>query len=235
MLYSYQQETQRLISDKKQELINPGSLRTYINKARRQIAGEGECVRVLGTISTVVAQRNYDFASITLAPASVQAVLNVRSVLYGIGSGQQWVAPRNWEWFQLYHLNTPVPASGAPTTWSQFAQGATGSFYVDPLPDIVYGLTLDCVCYPIDLTDDATAEAIPILWTEAVPYFAAYLAFLSVQNMESAKNMFTVFETFMGRARQAANPSVNRSLYQQAVDPAQINKLGIQRSDQGGA
>lgn len=232
-LYSYQQTVQQLLSDMKQELVNPAMLVTFINIARRQLAGESNCLRVLGTISTTVAQRNYNFSSVSLGTSSVtgvSSVLNVRAMRYAVASGYQWVRPRPWPWFDLFCMNNPVPASGAPARWAQYAQGSTGSFYLDPIPDLIYVLTLDCTCYPINLVDDTTVEAIPPLWTDAVAFFAAHLAYLNAQKMDSSKNMLDMYQMFLKRARSAANPAVNTYLYEQAADPTQINKIGVQKS-----
>ena len=142
---------------------------------------------------TIVGTRNYNFSSLNLgvsATTGIQGAIHVRSIRYALASGFQWVAPRPWEWFEFYYLNNPVPSSGPPTNWAQHRQGsagtgtgsgATGTFYLDAIPDVIYTLHCDAVCYPIPLVDDTTVEALPYLWTDAVPYFAAYLALLSSQ------------------------------------------------------
>lgn len=249
MLTAYIDQTRRLLQNPPAPttLYSDANLTAWINIARGQAAGEGECIRGIGLISTVVGQRNYDFASINLgvsANTGVAGIIHIRSVLYGVGTGSQWVTPRNWEWYQLYCLNNPVPTNGPPVTWAQFGQGAAavagrqgGSFYIDPPPDLVYGLSLDVVCYPNALTDDATVEAIPYLWTDAIPFFAAYYALLSSQTstrQADAARMFEAYQTFMQRARQASNPSVNRYLYSQERDPTMISKLGLQQKANSG-
>ena len=228
------------------------NLDSWINTARGQLAGEGECIRSIGTISTVIGQRNYNFSALSFgssAMTGIQGAINVRRISYNVGTGTQWIPPREWEYFDLYHMNNPVPVNGPPTVWAQYAQGAatpatgsaaTGSFYIDPPPDIVYTLNCDCVCYPIVLASDATVEAIPYLWTDAVPFFAAYYAFLTAQTgarMADAERMYGYYKEFLNRARMMSNPSVNRSQYEQAADPASINKLGVQqpRGGQGAA
>lgn len=228
------------------------NLDSWINTARGQLAGEGECIRSIGTISTVIGQRNYNFSALSFgssATTGIQGAINVRRISYNVGTGTQWIPPREWEYFDLYHMNNPVPVNGPPTVWAQYAQGAatpatgsaaTGSFYIDPPPDIVYTLNCDCVCYPIVLASDATVEAIPYLWTDAVPFFAAYYAFLTAQTgarMADAERMYGYYKEFLNRARMMSNPSVNRSQYEQAADPASINKLGVQqpRGGQGAA
>ena len=157
---------------------------------------------------------------------------------YSIASGQRWIPPRSSQWFDLYVLNNPVPQAGPPTDWCQFAQGAApgstgsaagGSFYIN-VPDIVYTLNCSCMAYPIPLVDDTTVEAIPYLWTDCVPFFAAYWAYLSSQSgarQADAERMYNHYQTFLERARTASNPSVNRWIYQQSGDPAQAPKMQI--------
>lgn len=224
-------------------LYSDANLTLWINTARGQVAGESESIRVLGTIDTVIDQRNYAFSAIDTGVAATNGVagtIHVRSLRYAVASGFKRINPRPWEWFELYHLNNPVPQPSFPLTWSQYAQGASGtaaggSFYLDPPPDIVYTLTGDCVCYPIDLINDVTVEAIPYLWTDAVPYFAAYLAYLSAQTgsrQADAARMFELYTEFMQRARRFSNPSVNRYMYQQAPDIPLMGKLGLQKAQQ---
>lgn len=254
MLTAYQTSLQNLLQlpGAPTTLYPTVNLDSWINTARGQLAGEGECIRSIGTISTVIGQRNYNFSALNFgssATTGIQGAINVRRISYNVGTGTQWIPPREWEYFDLYHMNNPVPVNGPPAVWAQYAQGAatpatgsaaTGSFYIDPPPDIVYTLNCDCVCYPIVLADDTTVEAIPYLWTDAVPFFAAYYAFLTAQTgarMADAERMYGYYKEFLNRARMMSNPSVNRSQYEQAADPASINKLGVQqpRGGQGAA
>ena len=242
----YQSRLQNLLqypSTAATQLYATADLTTWINQARLQLAGESECIRRMGTISTVVDQREYSFSGINTGVAAttgVAGVMNVRMMNYDVGTGQQFIYPRAWEWFMFYNLNNPVPSSGAPVEWSQFKQGsagtstqsdATGSFYLDPIPDFIYGLNLDCVCYPIELVDNNTIEAIPFEWTDAVTFLAAYYALLSSQTsarVQDAERQFNFYTAFVERARKAANPSVNRWMYQQSPDPTMLQKLGVQ-------
>lgn len=232
-------------------LYSTTNLTLWINKARGQIAGEFECVRARPTIATVVNQRIYAFSGLNFTNyTGISGAINVRSVFYAVAGGQQWVTPRPWEWFELYHLNNPVPVAGPPQVWAQHAQGAApsgmeaqsavgGDFFLDPPPDTAYTLTCDCSCWPEALVSDSTPEAIPYLWTDAVPFLAAYFALLSAQTgarMADAARMYEAYQEFARRARQFSNPSVLRSQYEGAADPAVINKLGVQRANgqQGG-
>lgn len=249
MLNTYLTQTQQLLQNPPAPatLYATADLTSWINTARGQLAGEAECIRVLGTINTVLNQRAYNFSSINVGVAAttgVQGVIHVRSIRYAVGDGFQRVESRPWPWFELFAMNNPEPQAAAPVEWSQFGQGssgqstgsgASGSFYLDPPPDLVYVLTCDCVCYPQNLATDGDVEAIPFLWTAAVPYFAAYLALLSSQTnarVADAERMFGYYKTFVNRARQFANPSVLRYQYEQSPDLTMTAKLGLEKAAQ---
>jgi hypothetical protein len=210
----------------------------WINRARQQLAGESESIRVLGTIPTVANQQSYNFSNINVSSvAGVAAALHVRSIRYVVGQGSSRLRVRNWEWFESYELNSAVQVPGTPQVWSQYGQGEQGSFYLSPTPDIIYSLICDCVCLPIDLVDDTTVEAIPSLWRDAVCYYAAYLAFLSAQDAQrqaDAQRMFDYYSNFVERARKFATPKVNAYLYPQNADPTVINKLGVSPKAEAG-
>ena len=50
-LFDYQQQTQRMLREKKQDLINPQDLVVYINRARREVAMRTQCLRIEPYIS----------------------------------------------------------------------------------------------------------------------------------------------------------------------------------------
>lgn len=247
MLTAYLNATRRLLQNPSAPtaLYSDADLTVYINTARGQLAGESESIRRIGTLTTTAGTQAYNFSSLTVSPSTgVDGVIHVRRLAYGVGDGQRWLTPRSWEWFDLYDLNNPVPTQSFPRTWSQYAQGAapgatgsgaSGSFYISPPPDTGYVLYADCVCYPDALALDADPEAIPYLWTDCVPFFAAYYALLGAQSnarMADAERFYNHYQTFLERARKAANPSVNRWMYQQSLDPAQMSKLGMQKPAQ---
>jgi len=235
MLNQYVLRTQQLLQAPAAptELYPEDSLINWINQGRGQLAGEGKCIRNLGTVTTVIGQRNYNFADIDFgasATTGIAGAINVRSIQVHRGAGLRWVNARGWTWFNFYNMSNITPQEGEPVEWAQLAQGTTGSFYIDPPPDNTYVLECDCVCQPIDLLDDTTVEAIPYLWTDAVAYFAAYLAFLSAQSparQNDASRMFEHYTEFVSRARQFATPDVNSTMYPQQKDPAQLAKLGL--------
>jgi hypothetical protein len=217
VLTAYQTATQNLLQ-------NPGApvtlyptatLTTFINTARGQLAGDGECIRNLVTFATVSGHSNYGFTSAVISVTGIQGILNIRA----LSSSAQQAAPLNawpWEYFQQYFLFNGL--TGLPTDWAQYSQGANGSFYVNPIPINILTLTADAVCYPINLVDDTTVEAIPYPWTDAVPYFAAYLALMGAQTsarIEYAQRMLQLYNEFKDRARRYSTPEVLPFQYEQ--------------------
>lgn len=236
MLSSYQAIFQTLIQapNSPVPLISPTQQTILINIARNQVAGEGECVRVYGSLAVTAPTQQYSFADITfpVGTTGVGNVGNVRLANYSLGSGTVYIRPRPWEWFHLYYLCNPVPQAGAPEVYAQFGQGVLGTLWFN-LPDIDYTVNVDAVCYPIPLVDDSTAEAIPYPWTDAVPYYAAWYGMMNEQRQGDADRYMQRYKELMARARLMSNPSVMGTNYEQQPDPFRQNRLGI--SAGGGA
>src|SRR6266851_773609 len=90
--------------------------------------------------------------------------------------------------YQAQIRQYPFMYQYVPAFSSQFGQGANGSFYVYPLPNQTYQMEFDCFCLPTDmLLDNSIPEPIPQPWTDAVPYMAAQLAYMELQNWNAAK------------------------------------------------
>jgi hypothetical protein len=251
VLTNYLNLTSRLLQNPPAptSLYTTADLSLYINIARGQLAGETRCIRLpLASINTVIGQRNYNFSAINIGTPSangIQGILHIRRIMYQVGQGYKWMEPRSSPWFDLYYLNNPVPVPGPPKRWAQYGQGASGvgsitgvgagtmasgNFLIDPIPDYVYGLFCDVVCYPIALAADTDVEAIPYEWTDAVPYYAAYMALLSSQTsarMGDAERYLNYYNMFVQRARNAATPDVNKYLYEQTPDPTALAQMGL--------
>ncbi len=234
-LAQYLSRTKQLLQNPsaQTQLYTDANLTDWINIGRGQVAGESESIRYLAAVDTVAAQRKYNLVDLDTGDATINGiggVLKVNSIMYGVGDGFLPMSPQAWEWFQTYKMAKAVPDTGAPEEWAQYGQGSTGNFYIDPIPDVVYTLTCDTVCFPTDLdgTDDEV-DAIPKYWDDAVPYFAAYLALLSAQTQQrsaDANMMMERYGFFVDRARQFSNPRQAEYLYSQAKDETLPNKLG---------
>lgn len=240
MLTTYQTRVAQLLQypAAPSALYATADITNWINQARQQLAGEAECIRYIGTLGITAAAQAYGFGSIIFSgetTAGVGGVINVRNIwLNGASTARTLLGPRPFEWFSAYSLNTSTPTAGPPTQWAQLGQGAAGTFYLDYLPDQNYTLSFDCVWYPIPLVDDTTVEAIPAEWTDAVAYFAAYLALLSAQaaaRQADAARMKARYEDFVQRARSFATPSVLPTQYPQNPSPILANQLGLSGSN----
>lgn len=233
MLFSYMQRVQLLLGDVRQVTFNPQDLISYINTARGQIAGDAECVRRLGSLALTQGTQPYAFSAVTGLGTDVKGPINVRNTWYGIGSGFTYVSPKSYEWYSVYYLDSPLAVQGPPDVWAQFGQGNSGTIYFGPTPDTAYTVQTDTVCTPVDLANDTTPEAIPVFWTDAVPFLAAWYALMNAQSMGSQADpdkMFGRYEAFRDRARKFANPSVLTGIYPQSADPAMANRLGMAKA-----
>jgi len=188
--------------------------------------GSGAVIKAnLGPLwETVFGQEEYAFADIPIAGfAGVGSVLAIRSVSF-VWANWQWSASRlSFSKYQAL-IRQYVASFFAPPVWCcQFGQGVDGSYKLYPLPDQSYQMSADCICLPVELTDDTTYEAIPQPWRRAVPYFAAHLTLLSKaaeipQMLPLANTYFNertggLFQVEMRRARAFAQPGYASSYY----------------------
>lgn len=237
-LTRYQQITRRLLgNDQTFARFNDADLKDWINIARGQVAAEGECIRARGTLAVNTPSQEYAFTAISYSNAAIHGTINARMLTYNLPgtSGDVRMTAREWEFFNTFVLAKPIPTAGPPGIWAQLGQGASGTLWLNLL-DGPYTVHVDGVCYPIDLVDDSTAEAVPYLWTDAIPYYAAYMAFITASNQEAAQAMFQVYQQFVARARAFATPSVLPHQYAQAPDLQMAGRLGIvSRAGGGGA
>jgi len=237
VLTAYQNATAALLQNPPapNPLYATANLTTYINTARGQLCGEAECVVYMGALALTPGVQTYSFSAITFSASSavtgLQGPLNIRTAWRNVASGLAWMRPRPFPWFSLYELNQAVPIPGPPVIWAQYGQGATGTIFVSPVPDAAYTLVLDTVCYPIPLVDDTTVEAIPYMWTDAIPFFAAFYALLGAQTVArdaDADKMFQRYQQFVQRARSASTPSVLSGIYDQQPSIVRQGQLGQQ-------
>lgn len=226
-LFRYLQLCRVILGDQDFATFNEDDLVRFINIARSQIAGQAECVRILGTLAVSGSSQVYPFTSINLGTNNgVQGALHVRQISYALGSGFVTIHPRAWPYFQTFVLGNVAPEPAAPNVWSQYAAGVNGSLYFNVL-DAAYTCSCDTVCYPSDLATDEDVEAVPLQWTDAIPWFACSYALKTVGDKDRAEDMMKEYDGFMQRARGAATPAVLTFSYPQTGDPFLQNRLGL--------
>lgn len=181
-------------------------------------AGPGTGATATLSISPIntlnIGQEVYPFSDIYLGNwPGVDAVHAIKSasVIY---SNYRYSLPMYaFSVYQAQIRQYPLLYQYVPTFCSQFGQGAGGSFYAYPLPSQTYQWEFDCFCLPSNMQlDNTIPEVIPQPWTDAVPYFAAHLAMLELQNYNAAKMYEQLFDKmtlgYSGQARpgRAVNP-----------------------------
>lgn len=170
-------------------------------------------------VSTTLNQELYPFSYLnnfvqqTPGVASVQGILSI-AVMQGAPGAYKPVL-FNWPWgaLQAYCRSYSALVTNYPDRWAQYGQGVSGSFYLYPIPSGQYPMDCDTYCLPTALVDNTTVEAIPYPWTDAVPYYAAYLALLNAQRKEDALGMLTDYKAKISEGGGFSRPMVIPSYY----------------------
>lgn len=231
MLNQYLAITQSLIQTPASPvpLITTALLTTYINLARGQIAAQGECVPAIGAINTTAGISGYAFGTVQFSPTDAPMIkdpIAIRMINLVTAGGQQRLTVREWPWFNNYIIAKPTETTGPPKIWTQYRQGSPQGIIFINIPDAVYSLAIDAVCVPVDLVDDTTPEILPYLWTDVVPFYAAWYAFMAFQRQADADHMLQRYTEMMARARSGVTPGVLPGTFPQGPDPMLANRLG---------
>ncbi len=175
-------------------------------------AGSGATfsVSVQGVNNTVAGQEVYSFASRNTAAqltSGANQILGVMSVSACWGGNMRPMLRRlTWTDFQAWLRSYSTGLQSFPSVWSQYGQGVNGSVYLYPIPSQALPMDWDTFCSVAALAQDTDPEAIPYPWTDAIPYYAAYLAYDNSQRKTDAGRMFSDYELFMKRARALSEP-----------------------------
>lgn len=230
MLNTYITQTQQMLANPPAPatLYSTSDITSFINRARLQIAGESQSIRGYLSLAVTSASQQYAFSAIdlTAAPAGSAGVFSVAQISYSLGAGAAFVRSRPWPWFNQYHLMDPAATAGPPAVWAQLGQGTSGTIWLNLL-DNAYTLNIDAVIEPAALVADADPEALPYPWTECVPFFAAYYAYLSAQRQQDADAMFQEYQRFAARARAISTSAVLPGIMPMQPDPTWANKLAL--------
>lgn len=149
---------------------------------------------------TVASQEAYALPSGVYTSGGVNNVIGVRGVSInygGAGANQYTLRYRDWTWFQAYARSYPN-LTGNPVYWSRYQNNV----YFRPIPASIYPMQWDTTCTPIALAADTDPEAIPYSMTDAIPYFAAYMAYLQAQRKQDADNMKKLCDDFIKEGRR---------------------------------
>lgn len=229
LLSQYQKLTRRILDDQTFARVNHYDLRDYINIGRGQIAVQGDCLPNYGTLEVAPPTQQYSFSQIQFPPGSgIAGPVALETINWDTPQGgQQPLNAIEWARFNRFEQGHTTPTPSKPRVWTQFGQGGSGTLWVNTL-DGPYTLSIKARCYPVDLVDDTTPDALPYLWTDAVPWFAAFY-YLSGngQNPEMAAADLKVFQQFVTMARGGATPDTQPGQFTQGPDLLMNGRLGL--------
>ena len=166
---------------------------------------------VLATVSPLMVTRGqqevYPFTAVPLANfPGVKEVYAAKSISFIYANYRYSVPVYPFSWYQSYVRIYPQQYLYVPTVAAQYGQGVNGSIYMYPIPSFIYQCEIDCFCLPFDLETDTDYEAIPMPWTQCVPFYAAHLAFLELQNLNSATFYLNLYDQMVHRYSAYARP-----------------------------
>lgn len=186
----------------------------YFQPIMTASGGGGSGVSIAPNLSFVnelsQGQEVYPFSSVDLTtfpgPGNLASIFQIKSVSL-IYSNYRYSLPcYSFSTYQAMIRQYSSQYQYVSTFCAQFGQGVAGSFYMYPLPSQAYQMEWDCICLPADLSLDADAEAIPQPWTDIVPHFAAYLAFIELQSWNNARAHEAQFDKYMTRYGSYTRP-----------------------------
>jgi len=172
-------------------------------------AGSGASVTLTLSPINVLAinQEQYPFSDINVSMfPGVESVFMIRSVSVIYANYRYSLPMYSFTVYQSYIRNYPYSYTYVPTFCSQFGQGTDGSFFAYPWPSQEYQWEFDATCLPQDMIDNHSVDVIPQPWADVVPYFAAHLAYLELQNLNAARFYLDLFDKMTQRKSDYARP-----------------------------
>jgi hypothetical protein len=176
-------------------------------------SGASAVLTVQGVNKLSPGQESYSFSDIdvTMFPG-VDSVYAIKSVSVIYANYRYSLPMYAFSVYQAKIRQYPFQYQYVPCFASQYGQGNQGSFYAYPIASQVYQWEFDCFCVPQDLADNQSVDVIPKPWDDAVAYWAAYLAYLELQNLNAANYYMKLFDDIVlrksnyARVGRAVNP-----------------------------
>lgn len=212
-------------------VLTPGTTVANFNSVAQTITLSAPAV-VSGTVSFIVGPPNntstlQEFYTIPngnltggtplVASTGVNGIIGVRTVTlnWGGAGGSNAYMLDYWDWtsysayLRFYGQNG---LQGNPAVWTRY----NNSVYLRPVPSQVYPMQWDCICSVVDMSSNTSPEAIPYPFTDAIPYYAAYMALLNAQRPADAQQMKERYEEYIKRARAFWQRTIIPTMYPDA-------------------
>lgn len=178
-------------------LVPDSLLILYINLARAQTAIDAECVRTTG--NSVIQPGTIAVPLSDVVPMPMPPGLGTPLVVRNAYLDRERVDIRPWDWFANYYwggtpnlpvIPTPVMAHQGQGTFSTLFFNSPGG-----------ALVTDLVVLPVDLVSDATPDAIPYPWVDAVAFYACWYAYMTMQRQADAQMFIQRYSEVLRRGR----------------------------------
>lgn len=196
-------------------VVNPGA--GYVAPATITITGNGAGAMATPVLTNhMVAVPNQEVYSMASVAALFDAtepglgeLIGIQSVSVSWGGMKPTLARRDFSWLQARARSASMAYTSNPRVWAMYGQGATGSFYLWPVPYQYASMELDCYFSVASLTGaGGEVDLIPTPWCEPVFYYAAMLAYQNAQRLDDAKTMYGEHLRLMTEARAATSTNV---------------------------
>lgn len=186
-LSQYITAVRRLLNDSQRNYWPNDELTDYINEARRKTAVDTICVRDFQLASLTVGQERYTYNALFGTSPQTIDVINV-TLLWGATRVPMRYAP--FTIFSAY-FRPWINYRQLPVVFSVYNMS---EFWLAPNPDQTYQGEFDTARLPLTLANDNTVDDIPIPYSDAVKYYAAYLARLRLQQYTEAKAQLALYQ-----------------------------------------
>lgn len=200
-LSGYITETRRLLHDVNANFWTNEELTDYINDGRNHLIQDTGCNRILQTYTTVYNDETIDFAALPEGTNTIDVLTinlywgNSRVPLYYMAWSNFNAQLRFWQNY-----------TGRPVGFSMYGPK---KIFIGPKPDQAYLIELDTVVLKEPLTDADPVETLPTPFTEAVPFYAAYIAKYQEQSYGEAE---ILKQEYQKHVMQALNTTFTRRL-----------------------
>lgn len=139
------------------------------------------------------------------ANAGTNKIIDVMDLAVSWGT---YRPPMQWMPFgdlQAYARSANLVASTYPAVWSTLGDGTRGRIFLWPQPSQNLEMEWFASASPKPLYSNNDFEIIPENFTDAVPYFAAFRAYLNSQRTGNAMLMLNHFTDFLGIDRVSSD------------------------------
>jgi hypothetical protein len=178
-LSGYITQTRRLLHDVNANFWTDAELTDYINDGRNTLVRDTGCNRVLQNHTAPYNVETIDFADLPEGNNTVD-VLNV--ILYW-GNSRIPLYYLPWTDFNA-QLRYWQDYTGRPVGFSMYGPK---KIFIGPKPDQAYQMEIDTVVLVDPMVAGSDVETLPTPFTEAVPFYAAYIAKYQEQSYGEAE------------------------------------------------